>query len=468
MTMPIPGFTVFSSSPQNRAAIVFVHGFTGDLRKTWRNIPDLLHADAHLNDWDLVGFGYESSRMFDIPGLWTADADLATIATLLYSRPELAAGKYDRIAFVAHSMGGLAVQQAIVTHRDLCDRVSNVVLFGTPSNGISKAGYADFWKRQVENMRTGGPFVTALRKAWDDQKLSTSTAFKFIAVAGERDQFVPPESSVGCFPNEVCRVIPGNHLTMLDGDSVDAPAVQIILQAITGDAKQPKGAKSTAHVAIEKGDFQGIVKKLWPEYLNDRNAAFPAVDDYGAGQLGMALDKLDDPETAIRLLSAHHAKGTDVLGILAGRLKRRWWLKSLQDDLDQSLRYYTDGYEKATSASPVDHDQAYYHGINVAYLTLASTSNYAKAREWAAKVLDHTKNAINPKLRKWVPATEADALIMSGSVADGLKKHQESAAQELEPWEALSMEEQAIRIADLSGVAKADIEKLGAWYEDRL
>ena len=220
--------------------------------------------------------------------------------------------------------------------------------------------------------------------------------------------------------------------------------------------------------AIEKGDFQGIVKKLWPEYLNDRNAAFPAVDDYGAGQLGMALDKLDDPETAIRLLSAHHAKGTDVLGILAGRLKRRWWLKSLQDDLDQSLRYYTDGYEKATSASPVDHDQAYYHGINVAYLTLASTSNYAKAREWAAKVLDHTKNAINPKLRKWVPATEADALIMSGSVADGLKKHQESAAQELEPWEALSMEEQAIRIADLSGVAKADIEKLGAWYEDRL
>ncbi len=467
--MPTPGFTVFSSDPKNRAAIVFVHGFTGDMRKTWRNIPDLLKQDGQLSDWDMVGFGYVSTRLFDIPGLWTADAALPEIAQMLYGRPELSPSKYDKLALVAHSMGGLVVEQAIVTHSDLRDRVAVVVLFGTPSDGLEKAGFADFWKRQVDNMRKGGPFVTALRKAWNEQNLSTSNAFRFIAVGGERDQFVPPESSMGCFPDDVCRVIPGNHLTMLDGDTLaDAPAAQILLQTIAGDTKQPKGAKSTAHVAIEKGAFQDIIKKLWPEYLKDRNAPFPAVDDYGAGQLGMALEKIGDSETAIKLLSAHHASGTDVLGILGGRLKRRWWLKSLKDDLDQALNLYTQAYEKATSANPVDHDQAYYQGINVAYLTLASTDSLPKAREWAGKVLDHTKNAISARNRKWIPATEADALIINGSVANGLKKHQEAAAQDLEPWEALSMEEQAIRVADLCGVAKDDIQKLGGWYEDRL
>ena len=465
--MPTPGFTVFSSGPNNRAAIVFVHGFTGDVRKTWRNIPGLIKKDGRLNDWDMLGFGYVSTKWFDITGLWTADADLGTIATMLYSRPELSPSKYDRLTLVAHSMGGLVVQQAIVANSHLRDRVSHLVMFGSPSNGLVKAGFADFWKRQVKNMDANGSFVKSLRKAWDDQKLSTSGPFTILAVAGERDQFVPPESSLGCFPNDVCRVIPGNHLTMLDGDTADAPAVQILLQAIAGDAK-PKGAKSTAHVAIEKGEFQDIIKNLWPEYLKDHNAAFPAVDDYGAGQLGMALEKTGDSETAIKLLTAHKPSGTDVLGILAGRLKRRWWLKSLQDDLDRALKLYTEGYDKATAKNPVDHDQAYYHGINIAYLTMAPpTKNIAKAKEWADKVLEHTKNSIDPQMKKWVPATEADALMIRGDVDGGLKRHQEAAAQSLEPWEALSMEEQGIRVADLCGVPDDKIKQLGGWYENR-
>ena len=465
--MPTPGFTIFSSDPNNRAAIVFVHGFTGDVRKTWRNIPDLMKKDGRLNDWDMLGFGYVSTRWFDITGLWTADADLGTIATMLYARPELSPNKYDRLTFVAHSMGGLVVQQAIIMHSDLRDRVSRVVLFGTPSNGLVKAGFADFWKRQVKNMDANGPFVKSLRKAWDDQKLSTGTPFTLLAVAGERDQFVPPESSLGCFPNEVCRVIPGNHLTMLDGDTADAPAVQILLQAMAGDTA-PRGAKSTAHVAIEKGEFQEIIRKLWPEYVANRTAAFPALDDYGAGQLAMALDKTGDQETAIKLLSAHKPAGTDVLGILAGRLKRRWWLKSLQDDLDRALKLYTEGYDEATAKTPVDHDQAYYHGINVAYLTLAPpTKDIAKAKEWAEKVLDQAKNSIDPQMKKWVLATEADALMIQGDVQGGLEKHKQAAAQVLDPWEALSMEEQAIRVADLCGVPDEKIKELGGWYENR-
>jgi Alpha/beta hydrolase family len=467
-------FEFFSSKPGNRAAIIFVHGFTGDLRNTWRNIPTILHPDdatqpRYLDDWDLAGFGYSSSKWFDLSGLWSADAKLTEIATKLFTQTELSAKNYDRLALVAHSMGGLVVQQALVDHEDLRRRVSYVLLFGTPSNGLEKAAAADFWKRQIDNMVAGGPFITSLRKGWTDKNLTTGGGFEFMSVAGEKDQFVPPESSLRCFPDSVCRVIAGNHISMLEGDTLQtAEAAQMLLQLLTGDAKKPKGARGTAHVAVEKGEFHDIIKRLWPEYLNDRNAPFPKVDDYGAGQLGMALEKVGDSETAIKLLTDHHSDGTDVLGILAGRLKRRWWLKSLKDDLDQALKLYTDGYTKATAATPVDHDQAFYHGINVAYLMMAPpTRNFAGAKEWANKVLEHIKNAVDPKQKKWIPATEADALMISGNVQLGLEKHKQAAAQQLAPWEALSMEEQAMRVADLCGVPDDKIKELGGWYEDR-
>ncbi len=471
--MPKPTFKLFSSKPGNRAAVIFIHGFTGDLRNTWRNIPTILHPDdpsqtRYLDDWDLAGFGYSSSRWFDISGLWSADATLTEIATMLYTQTVTAAKNYDTLALVAHSMGGLVLQQAVANHDDLRKRVSCIVLFGTPSNGLDKAEHADFWKRQVDNMVAGGPFITSLRRTWNDKNLTTSGGFNFVSVAGEKDQFVPPESSLRCFPDVVCRVIPGNHVTMLDGDDVNAPPVQILLEAMGVNAKQSKGAKSSAHVAVEKGELQDVVGRLWPEYLKDRNAPFPKLDDYGAGQLGMALEKLGDSETAIRMLRAHDPEETDILGILAGRLKRRWWLKSLKDDLDQALKLYTDGYNKAIARNPVDHDQAYYHGINVAYLTMAPPKrDFAAAKEWAKKVLEHTKNAIDPKQKKWIAATEADAMMISGDVQGGLDRHKQAAAQQLEPREALSMEEQAMRVADLCGVPDTRIKELGSWYEDR-
>jgi len=41
-----------------------------------------------LRDWDLLGFGYRITKLFDLVGLWSADAQLEEIATMLYSRPE--------------------------------------------------------------------------------------------------------------------------------------------------------------------------------------------------------------------------------------------------------------------------------------------------------------------------------------------------------------------------------------------
>jgi hypothetical protein len=178
----------------------------------------------------LLGVGYQSNRRFDLTGLWSSDARLEEIAIMLHSRPEISSSNYKRLAFVAHSMGGLVVQQALVSYEDLRNRTSHVVLFGTPSGGLTKARFASFWKRQIQNMEAEGPFIQALREEWTSLKLDSDPPFVFVAVAGETDQFVPPESSLGRFPQSKGDVIPGNHLTMLDAESPEAPCVQKILQ----------------------------------------------------------------------------------------------------------------------------------------------------------------------------------------------------------------------------------------------
>ena len=126
-----------ASSAKSETAIVFVHGFTGDVAKTWRRIPEFLQADPRLNEWDLVGVGYQSNRRFDVTGLWSSDARLEEIAIMLHARPELSPGNYKRIAFVAHSMGGL-VSRCYLESGDYSERL-----------GFASVGFWSPWARRT-------------------------------------------------------------------------------------------------------------------------------------------------------------------------------------------------------------------------------------------------------------------------------------------------------------------------------
>ena len=83
----------------------------------------------------------------------------------------------------------------------------------------------------------------------------------------------------------------------------------------------------------------------------------------------------------------------------------------------------------------------------------------------ATKVLLHTEMAVNQKEKHWQLASAGDALIILGQVEKGFEKHQQAAAIATEPWAALSMEEQALRIADLCGLDIDHGQKLATIYE---
>jgi hypothetical protein len=74
----MPEFVNFRSTPvaSNQVAVVFAHGFAGNARKSWRRIPEFLQGMNNLRDWDLLGFGYQSNKLFDLVDLWSADPRL--------------------------------------------------------------------------------------------------------------------------------------------------------------------------------------------------------------------------------------------------------------------------------------------------------------------------------------------------------------------------------------------------------
>ena len=115
-----------------KASIVFIHGFSGDLEETWGQFPLFLASYAELNDWDIYSFGYASRLRIDLVSIWRADPALNTLADLLHTTVRTAFQKYDDLAIVAHSMGGLVVQRALVDNEEFTKRVKHVLLFGTP------------------------------------------------------------------------------------------------------------------------------------------------------------------------------------------------------------------------------------------------------------------------------------------------------------------------------------------------
>lgn len=442
----------FRRDPTSDAAIVFIHGFSGDATGTWTGIPDLLRQDLRLNRWDIFGFGYETGKTFDLTGIWRADPRLDEVALSLSTAFSLQLKQYKTVALVAHSMGGLVAQNALVKFDDVRNRTGHLLLFGTPSNGLVKASLASFWKRQVENMRAGGPFITNLRSEWKRLGLDQASALKFLAVAGELDQFVPPESSIEPFPPEVRRVIPGDHVSMIRADRADHPSVALIAETLT-EGSAATGPADAARVAVEMREFAKVVNATLPHAADlDRRAAV---------SLALALDSMGRREEAMQVLQPHIADDSDAMGTLAGRHKRRWLVSRLRADAEKAFELYQRGYALATAKNPPDHHQAYYHGINLAFLELAYGGDYDAAAGVAAKVLAHCEQARPiPKEEYWRLTTIGDAHFILGEFRKGLEAHASAIQLNPEPWQVRSAQEQALRIADLCGHKDEDIQRL--------
>ena len=383
------------ATPTNRQALIFIHGFSGDAYLTFGMLPAFLAGDPALASWDIHCVGYPSGLAPDIAGLWTADPDLTALAGYLTTL--LKDGKYrhyDSLAFVAHSMGGLIVQRALLDG-DFLSRVRHVALFGTPSGGLHKAGLGALFKRQARDMKRGGDFITRLRSDWQT-RFGAGTGFQLRVTAGLRDEFVPHESSVTPFPESCQWFVDGDHLQMVKPQNADDGASSLLRHLLAASGAPGAGVSPKEHWAGEVAKYQGREGQLGTAELV---------------QYVLALEMTGQQERAIQLLEARHAGDPELTGVLAGRYKRRWLADPEAQAAAGQRAYalYREGFEAARKKN--DDAGACYTGINVAFLELALKDSRYDARVAAEQTLQHARRAPRDK---WRLATEGEAQLYLG------------------------------------------------------
>jgi pimeloyl-ACP methyl ester carboxylesterase len=450
-----PSIRCIREGKGNPDAIIFVHGFTGDGLRTWTDLAGQIAKRPDLAPWDCWTMTYATSWLPDIAGIWAADADLSILALHLTTHVKRGAlSRYQSLVVIAHSMGGLVVQKALVDESAFAARTSAVILFGTPSGGLVKARSIRFWKRQLADMAKTGPFIAGLRAAWQE-RFAKGAPFTFLAVAGERDQFVPPESSIGPFPADQQAVVSGNHVTMLAPVGGDPEVSALIAGRIAAGNPGSKLGDPLAR-AIERGDFRKIVEDLYEDRQNlDRKAAV---------RLAIALDALGRRDDAYKMLAERGDLDSDALGTIAGRLKRRWLLSRRREDAEAALANYAKGYELAVAAN--DSTQIYYHGVNLAFLEFVFRGDRPAARQKAKTVLEICANLeAKGEGDEWLPATEGEANLVLGEEAAALAAYRRFVGAGNDPWKVSSTYLNARTIAAEYG--RRDLaRKLGEVFGD--
>ena len=399
---------------------------------------------------------YTTSWLPDVQGFWSADADLEMLARRLATDlGQAALAHYDTWILIAHSMGGLIVQKTLVDNDQIAAKTDGVILFGTPSGGLAKASPLAFWKRQLKNMAKGGEFITSLRDKWT-QRFEPNAPFSFLAVAGEKDQFVPPWSSIGLFPRELTAVVAGNHVTMLAPPQTDPSVVDLVARRIT-EKQGESDLGDSALRAIERGDFRTIVRKYQPHA--------DELDGAALVQLAIALDKVGRRDDAYRLLEKHQNLNSDVLGTMAGRMKRNWLFSGRRKaDAEAASAHYAKGFDLAKSANNLR--QAYYHGINLAFLSLVFNGDSKKAKQLATEVLALCDRSQTERdADEWLDATEGEAKLILGDDDDALAAYGRFIEKGNDPWKVSSTYLNARTIAaDRSNQELA--RKLGTVFGD--
>jgi len=429
--------------PEARSAVVFLHGFTGDADLTWDRFPLLLQVDPALAKWDILNAGYSTGLMPDLRGIWTGDPDLPILAKHLSTRMSLPPLKqYRRVALVGHSMGGLVIQRAVLDDQALRKRVSHVILFGTPSAGLWKASLVaklyGIFKRQVVHMAAGGSFIRQLRSEWV-RMVGDDPPFVFAAVAGDRDQFVPPESSLNCFAAPLRQVVTGDHLSLVRPRDAQAESF-ILLREMLLKGEGPDSTTDALRVASEAGEARAAIRAA------DQRQALTELD---VVNVALALDRQDQRKQAIAFLQAHQSLGTRVQATLAGRIKRMWLQSGAAKDLSWALELYEAAlqHELERDGRP---EQVAYLAINAAFLRQVGMSDVRGARRMARLALQHGQ-AARPARRRL--ALQAEARLYLGQTQAALELYRELKTQPAKRWELVSTGQQALQVAAKLGDA---------------
>jgi pimeloyl-ACP methyl ester carboxylesterase len=440
--------TVFGKeSPNATNLLLFIHGFSGEASDTFGKIPELLAADPNMAGWNMKPLGYSQNVNPELgKDIWAGVDDINKISDYLTTSLMYRFDNYDRIAIVAHSLGGLVAQKAIIDlDKKNRDRISHLLLFGTPSGGIESSSKPDIWKNKLKELSNDGPFINTLREDWK-QAFENGLPFKLKVAAAIDDEYVTVQSCHGPFKEENCEYVDDNHLNMVKPKDEDDDAYNLILNTITNNEFYNQYTNKE-EINLVLGKYESVKKQLLPQ----KNS----LDANGLKQLIFSLEGLDERETVMEILNEHPLakENTELMGLLAGRYKRAYLKLFSKSDGDAAFNYYSKALEIATVAE--NDNQIYYHAINLAFLSIVIEGNEGKMMKYAKQALKATESCRD---NLWKYATIAEASMYIDDM-EKAKEYYSKAAEMAEIREKISIHTNAYAgYTSLTGVQKSDDE----------
>ncbi|SDS56452.1 PGAP1-like protein [Formosa sp. Hel1_31_208] len=412
--------------------LLFVPGFSGESKGTFGDIPKLLQADSNFDGWAMKSLGYSSGVQPKLgKDIWGAIRDLDIIAGNLRTSIKNKFRNYDRIAIVAHSLGGLVAQKAILgLDQDNRNRISHLIMFGTPSNGIAPEVLTKQWNKKYSDMNSEGDYIKSLRKKWKDT-FNDNYPFKLKVAASTEDEYVTLESCHGPFNEEYREYVDDKHLAMVKPKDEKDDAYSLILNTLTG-SKFFNQYANKEEINLTLGKYDAVVKELLPRKDD--------LDPRGLTQLIFALEGLERKDDITDILNSHPItqdvkKHTDLMGITAGRHKRDY-LKTFSYKSSQLSRDY---YSKALEISVENevHSQIYYHAINLAFLSIVTdpVTGKSEMKKYANQALEATSHCDDDL---WKFATVAEANMYLGHL-ETAKEYYIKASEGIGVREKISM-----------------------------
>lgn len=410
--------TKFRETETSNSAIVFVHGFSGDAENTFAKAPQLLMNTQELDGWDMFPMGYSGNVIPEMgKNIWACASDIKRNSDYLLTSIKNKFSTYKRIAIVAHDLGGIVAQQTLLQleKKDL-DRISHVLFFGTPSNGIPEVELDDsyIYENEEKELKQGSPYMRRLRDGWD-QKFNHDYPFTFKTIAATKDEYVPITSSLDPFPKEFREVIEADHFSLVQIDDVNDDGYRLLLDTLIGKSfLHTFSNKEEVNIAL--GEYNAVIRKLHPN--------LEVLDRKGLERLTYALEASGREEEAKEILESHPLaqENAKLLEILAARYKRQYINSSSVEDLKMAFKHY----QKALTISKEkqDHAQIYKITINLAFLSLLDDDKQAMI-SFADHAFEATTKDPFPSLWKW--ATLGDIHLYKGDFENSKKQYKKAA-----------------------------------------
>ena len=429
--MKNPKSVVIRKYPENRRIIIFIHGFTGDGYGTFGLMPAFIAGDFDLTDWDICLLTYPTSLAPDITGVWSADPDLTQLSCFLHDKIIENFADYEKIALVAHSMGGLMAQRAVLD-LDEPGRIAHLIMVGTPSAGLKKARlWKIIYKRQVRDMASNSKFMKKLIK--DREKKFVDPGFELLVVAGLNDQFVPHDSSLSPFACELSRRVVGDHLSIVKPDQFDSEIVQLVTGRLKNKSLDDIAHQTQAGASEPDDPAENIVKRA------------------------QMLEMTNNPSKAIDLLHENKHLNFYVVGALAGRYKRIWLADpendSKADAGRMALETYIEGYTGAVKQQKFK--PAVYNAVNVAFMQLALNKNKVDSTKIAKEALPLLAS-LDPEDYYHYHGTSGELQLHLGNYEKAIEDYRRADNRDMEPMRRASMFQQAIWTARLMREEKVE------------